>query len=764
MLRGLNHILILFFLAACTQAPTPPTLGRNSQSGGRKILSGSLGPDDYREIFHSINRDGKLSGLEAYFERPTNDELSRFGHVISRRFYEERDLLELLTRRIEKKSFEKRLGLLPHRELLRAILDAHEFPPLMKEIREAWSPSFSLPMQSIHTEWLRYPESSNEPSSGEKLTQDFQKFLSSPLREDAQKAWSLFREHRGGASLLSALFDLKKKNGVGAFQGLGRGLSSLLPSDPSKPNELQKLLELIHAADRPSDGIFESISRKFKSEPDLIHEIANRFKPMVTNAARGFAKEALSESRLREFWKNVPKRGREFTEVFIALRIALEQVAGPALDLASDPEGFLQNLRLYSNAFALTKWIETVATLNGKKEEAFWELLVKTPALTLDLRSPEMQKEMADIGLQDFVAFLEKAKDVPLGNFQYDFPAITTPIPLREALNQAMASAANTRPFADPTSFIRALIYPLTRPDGKTIFGFADLESENLMDSINRLVSGLRFSTWRNLKRTLFEDMDLLQLDNPTFDTRKLILGFYPDDSMKDRVASLLDRVPSLYAFDREYKNLPSPFYSYHTLLRHTSPEDIPAITSLFSFLGKSRFATPDFPYLMDWMREGVPLGQTANSLSVLGTQSREAFLRPLGEIEPEEFLSLLSRLVQDHPKAFSNLAQALIEGRFWDQWPSLEEAELEWIQEFIRSNDLQTTWDFLHRYASRENCLQLLAELKRLTSNGYLKEAVHLLWQFQNESLRHFAEVWLEWDRSGEWNNFLNRMEELLQ
>jgi len=765
-------LLIPFFIffSGCSKAPELPRLGRQNQSEPtRRILSSRLEPKDYREIFQAINRDGKLDSLKAYFEKPSEVEHRSIGAVISRHLYENDEALDILSARIQKRSFSEPLSLLPHRELFFAALGTPQMRALAGKTHSIWSEEWAKTARAIRDAADAYSVRRSN-LLGSLLLKDLETFLDSDFRAEAEELWTVLKRDRAGSTILGTLSALREEHGLPAFRGLGLGLSELLPKSEGDSNTLHKVLDLIHLAHRPTEGLFEAISLKLIHEPDLIHEIANRIRPMVTRAAVGFSEELLTESP-QSTWLALPKEGDKLAEIFITYRTALERVAGPVQELTVEPEAFIHNLRIYTNAFALTKWTVALATTyatlwstipKAEFEKNFWDLPVKMEVLTWDLRSPEMLAEMKALGLDDFATQLEKAKDVPLGNFVYAFPATAEAVPLRKAFGQAMESVSGTRPFADPTSFVRALAYPLTRPEAGGFFTFKDLESDSLMVWINEHLAEMSLEAWRKLKKTLFDDMELVQLDDPHFDMRKLILGFFPSEPLRTRVIEILDRIPALYELDRVRNDLPTPFVAYLSLMKER-PRTLKSTTSLLGFVGKSKLLTYDFPFFFDLVKHQLPVGRGLAALSVLDADERDAFLAPLSGIEPELLFSLLDKLVKHHPKNLESLVDDFFHSTLWDRVPELTTEERIWLDEFLASPDWQTAWDFFHAHASRENSRQLVSELKNLTASGYLREAAKLLYHFQNDQLHRLADLWLEWERSGQWAAFLDRAQELL-
>jgi len=785
-------ILLLLLLGGCSQPPDLPTLGRGTPTvTNRKILSATLDSKDYREIFNSINRDGKLDGLRGYFKDPTDKELTQVGHAFSHVLYENDDLLQILSARNRARAFSEPLGLLPYRKVLRDLLKAKELPGFAADTKDLWTEEWAILARAVHDEGAKYPDNA-EPLSASLFVTDLKKFLASDQRPETEALWLDLRRDSFGNTLLESFATLRKEyQGITPFQGLGAGLASLLPQIEGGANTLQKLLELINGTNGPSNHLFSEISVKLNKEPELASQVAERFRPIITRALVGHSRKLLNE-KAQSFYL-MPKDGapKPVTPYFVLFKKAIERVAGRQLDPAVELDAFVHNLKIYSTAYALTKWMEKVVATQSAQwatipeaefAEKFWNLKITMDLLPVEVRDAASLAEMKTLGtpVAKFVEELEKAKDIQLGNFSYEFPAVRD-MEMATALELAVETVAAVRPPADPTSFVRSVIFPLTQPPSDKAFTFEDLETENLMVGINMQLARMFLPSWRKLKGAFFEDLEFAKLDDPSNDTRKLVLEFYPevpvnpanplddpcsfiDDFSKDeplrcRMTSILDRFPALYAFDEPTRGLPSPFTTYHSVLFHSSAQGLKSLTGFFALLGRAKFATPEYPFFMDLLRKEVPIGRGVTAFSILG-EDRETFLRPLGQIDPKAFFAMIEPVAGD----LEGLLAAFFEDKIWEQWPALTSDEREWLTEFFGKSDWKNLWNFFKKYGSRENFVQIVGELKKLTQNGYLKEAMKLLYHFQNPSLHRIADVWLEMEKSGQWSQLLTRLDEFLQ
>lgn len=823
----ITYICGLAATLGCAKAPPVPKLDRHGEDPVERIvLHAELKAGDYREIFRAVNRGGKLDGLKPYFEEPSDEKLDAIGGVLSRQLYEEalsrRGLVSILEQRIQKKTFsvwEEKAGrwkteenFAVEKRALHSALRHEKLTELAKRDAGFLSQSWIPLARAVHTAKEEYrdtkPWEPGKSVSTAEIFSDVKQFLQSPSREELAPLLVKLKRFAFGGPLFEALYQMRESAEGTAFEGAARGMAAMLGSRDSQ-NKLERLMTLDITADAPTDGLFLAINEKFVKEPDFIHELAERFRPMAARSVAGFLKEILSAKKAhaegevyfdKAFWEAVPIRGdknapsAQFGELFAAIRAAIERVTGPAKPETAD-DAFLHNLPIYTTAFALTKWCEQVvldnrasAAWKAAPEKDFHQAIFQLPItlkedVEVDFLGAENPprltpaQELGALGLTDFAALLQQvAGTQQFGKFQYLFSK-----PGKQTFGEGLVSVVNraheTRSISDTAAFVRALIFPLTRPAEGSAFTFKQFESPNLMDSLNRFLAVLPLEGWRNLKRQMFVDLKLGQLSDPTFDTRRLVLDLYPPGALKDRVATLLDHFPVIEDFDRSAQGLPSAFEAYRNILGHMPLQSMNAVTSAFSFAGRGKFLAgtedkPQYPSLFKTFRNAEPVARTLYAFSVIGNENQEDFLRPVWKMLGNDgngltsHLELLDSLVEKEPEGLEALLDRLLnKGGALIEWlEALTPAESEWVTEFLGSDDFPTLVSFLRDHGGRSSALQLVRELKNLSRNGYLAEAFHLLRQINNERMRRIGAVLAESQSSGQLLPLLHSLEIFLE
>ena len=833
-MRVLSQILgcglLLLFLGACSKPPKIPSLGDSVDSPtDRLVLDSTLSAKDYREIFHAINRKGKLDALKPYLDVPSEQSLEALGDIFSRRIYEtalsQDGPVSLLESRIQDRTFSKwrtvikkwesRPQFIDEKKAVLALVKQEAIQELISFDSGFFDPEWARLLGSLRSAKERYQETENweatELPSSKEVVADLQTMLRSPIREELPKRLVAWKREGFGGFILQALFEMRESGQPGkkiadgrAFEGLSRGLGALLENAQNE-NSLHTLLEFQDLINAPSNGLFSAISEKFIAEPDYGNEIAKLFRPLSSRALNGYLKEILSQRKLfdeegryydKAFWLNVARRdenqkpSQEFIDLFIAIRTAMERIAGPARSIEDSRDAFLHNLPIYTTAFALTKWCEAVVRENHnawqkapdeKFYQKIWELPLSLKELAVDLSGRGMQngsdiEDLGKIGLSDFAKQIQEiVSKEGFGNFYYRFREVNGST-FGQALQEAVELAEEVRPASDPGALIRALIFPLTRDGESALLSFQKWETPNLFTSLNKVLLQLSPSTWKSLKQTLFEQFQLGKLKDPDFDTRRLILEFYPEEPLKARVGRILDGIPLIEDFDKSVKGLPSPFEAYTTFLRNVPVSQFPEIAASFHMVTQAEWlagtaTAPHTPTVFKTVKQGKLLGSLLYAFSHLTQETHADFFRPFwralgnqGEGLRSHF-SVLEVLVDSHPQALASLLSRAFEHceTLWDWYEAVSESERAYLVEFLPSRDAKETIRFFHQEGSQSDLLDLVKELKVLSQSGYLLEAFKLLKQIQSERMRRIAEVLLQWQESGELLAFLDSLEVIL-
>ncbi len=805
-LRKLAAFLPVLAFTACTRPPALPELPHTGPTPvQRVVLHDTITPADVRNLFGAVNADGKLDSLKPYIEAPDDKTLADIGDLISRYFYRDaqsdRSLAGFVRDGIAKKKFtsfrktiarwESTGNAAAEREAALYVLALDIFPTLVSRdvvlVDSEWGDITGRMLDQARQSELfsRFvPGASPAP---ELIVSDLGRFLGDAgTRQKFLALGGTLIEKSFGRPLLSAFGQARAESGTTAFRGLGEGIKGML----APANDLQGLLKLVRLLDGPPDGLFKVPQEKLKKEPDTMRDFALYFQPMIAQGTSGFLRETLTKGPAGN------TRDR-----FIAIRTGIEQIAGASRsDDASDY--FLFNLPIYLNTYALERWLDAVRKDPANKAvsariesegfpEAIWDSLVVSPALNLDLIGRDahgeyhiaagVKSDFAALGLDPYAALLDTAvKQDGLGNFSYRFTKGAKPMKLSEALGEAVRLCDKVRPFADPSSFIRATVYRLTRAanGAPTLFESFESPDINVMDLVNGLLDFAGAGKWPQLKKLLFEDIKLGNLDP---DTRKILLTLYDDaPALHAKVEEMLSLIKTFEAFDRApASGLPTAFAMYQRVLAFLPREErhqLPAVLSFASDVGlaasEANGKNPRYPAFYGFLSEGSPLARMTYSLGCVEPRDRAKLLSVvetvLGDEGLEQHTNLVQSLVGLHPAAVASWIKraqdAVTPGTGESAFPELSLDEKQWLSRFVRDGDHKRLWDFLSRHGSRASLHALAGDLLRLSSQGYLREAMRLLAQVQNERIQEISRILARWDESGELKQLLEAAQILLK
>jgi hypothetical protein len=828
-------LVVSVLIAACTQPPKIPELNhREPQAIEKIVLDTKFTPKTFREIYRAINQHGELDAIRSYIEDANDSELEALGELGTTYLYREGDSFRaLLTHRIRQRSFTAWSQWLPEAAensafrsqsaLLFSFLRMNEFPEAASRDIGFLSTDFAETIRYLHEQTKRDPltylaEVNPEVSSDDILT-DIHLVLSTPgLKDRMIKEGAELEKKSFAFNVLKSLTVARSQTpGPILFEGFGFTFKRLLQesSPPLKEvsrtyrNELDLLLFLAKTLGSKSQGLFQALSDAMAGNLDLPQIFLEKLQKKIDASVAGLIIERLRQPQFDQaFWTEVNSRGPggiptpEFNAVYEEVRGALETMLGPSRP--ADQDGFFQfNLAIGLNAFALTKWVESVVLTKENRSKLgmlFSETPFKFPAAPVTLAEIKVdgkKNEFFDFPLHDqmtepklknlavgFEAFA-KLRLQPISTYSYLFPELKDTT-WSVAFSEAVTVASLKQTIAPADAVFHSVLYTAVHPAPSSLFALAVLDSERktLLEILNQLIVWMEPETFRKLERVLF-DKNSMGLGELTPDTIEFIKNVFEGEDkrpIRALIDSLLNSVQMIAELDKPFevtapiaRSYPSAFEIYYQFLRQTSPDDLPWLTHLLSLFSDGRFAGEEtkigltgpksvalFPAVYKTLKNGSPLGNLLYHLSFLPSGEFSTLLGPLqqalgespGKVSGVELhLSLIEQFFRSDLEG----VQVLIEKVRRDGWevlPTLEtltEGERGWLLKFVKRGDHQKLWDFFKKYGSRDSLLQLVRQLKTLEENGALLNAFGLLTYLKDDRIKELANVLLEWTRTKE-------------
>lgn len=816
--------LPVLFVAACTKPPDVPRFAERAPTGPRRVLLGEdITGKDIREIFQAVNQNGKLDTLKPFLEEPddaTLTEVAKIGMAtLTPSRWESPGLVGLLRERLRARSFTSfresvarwraAPGFAAERRFYLAGASDPSVPELAVRGKNLLSLDWHRWLAGVSREGLTLSGTIPEQSAAA-VFQDASRFLASPAIGRLYDVADLIDQSNGGQSLLKALAEARAVDGATAFLGLGRGMSHLLslpPGASAPPPIAEKLFDLLVLLDAPTEGLFTTAQRKFQERNNSVaREFASLFRPQLESAISGFLLQYLKEPLKdgvpsdKKFWMALidakeARPTKEFKLLHGVVREAIEQICGQVHG-ATISDAFLFNLPILVNTYALTRFIESVAIANRTAIDALAEkdfatnllkLPVTFPEFKLDLLaadntlSPDVKKELEALGEKKFAETLDHAlKKEGYGDFYFPFAEQKSAAPFSETIREAVRLAEANRPFGDTAPLLRAVLAKVTRPDASSRFTLDKLESNNILDAVNRFVSVLDRDAWLAFKGVLFED---LELGNLGPDTKRLLLKLYePGSDLQKRVEKLLTVFPSFLELDRRVDpTLPSLFESYTRVLAFTAPREIRWVGATMRWTAESKLLAtearggrrqPDYPTLYTTAQNGIAIARMAYGLSTLPASARYGFLGPVSELfrtkDGTSGLRLTLEAVRGamdrEPLGATEFIRRLSEqGYDWAVGTDILSAgERDWAIRFVTRGQFETLWKFLNRHSTLPRFHDLILALERAVRDRTFREAAQLLLEIQDERIQLLARLLLEWEDSGQLMEFLTALETL--
>ncbi len=625
--------------------------------------------------------------------------------------------------------------------------------------------------------------------------------------------------------LLQALRLVNTRHGGKAFDGMGSGLTSLIheplfknaqPPQSGKPlTGFDSLMDLVLALEGPSDGLFTAVQEKLLSDPDIAKEMGSLLQPNVPlrltpyvpflpRTVSAFLIPALENPTAggltRVSWLALTQTApsadqtKAFFELFKAARTAHENLIGAPRD--SDAEDYLTfNLPLYLNSYVLGEWLRKTLQENAVAIQALPEKDFTRALLDLPVSTPESTfafvaedpvthewvfasnrlQELKDFGLEEFSDALKTRSPAGLGKFKYSIPSVDS-VPLRKAIVSAIEAIDEARGYADGSALARAGIAYLTRKQsgGKTLL--ENLETDNLLLSSHRGLSSLDVGTWRVLKEVLPSGTD----DASGSGGHEMLLNlFQSSPPLQDRVSRILNSLGALAKLDSAgTAGVLSPFEAYLEVVRESGPREWRALSEGLGFLAGSGL------FAMDLGADGKIYPRFPSAHTWLSTGNASGILRLISEIQPSRYRPLadfvqdllrldkgikgselhwdfIQEVLRGSPEGMSALLDNL-QGNQSLARTDLTPAEREWIVQFVKQGAFREVWQAFAPLASSTESHQWLETLRHYSKDGSLAGVFRLMGLVKNDRIQAIAQLLQEWERSGEWEAFLDTLESL--
>lgn len=814
MLYTLSFIISILTIFGCSQTPDIPSLpGPGKKPIEQVILSQDISVRDVRNLFRALNQAGRLNSLKPWFESSTDSELKELGAFATRNLYDENfdknGLVSLLESRIKRQGFsdikqnvsdwKKNAGYPQQKAFVESFVRQPQFPDLIEGDTGLLDPSFARTVQrtkqvsqSNYKAFATFPESTPVTDAG--VADDLMKFITGDaLRGSLTTLIDLLTGNDFAASALKALQALNNQYGDSRpADGFAMGMSTRLTD-----KKLESFFLLLNTLNSGSDGLFKIADEKMQSNHGIGQELSKRFNPTIAKAVAQFVIETLSSkqgafTKEKAFWIALPRKAGatsptpEFVTLFnnvqSGISLLRSQTHGP--NFAKFP--------ITLASLVITEWLENFAFANLTQlnalptegfKKSFWQTSVAVPAFRLSLiQEPDPKKENAlsnrlqnDLdalkALSSFRDALQSAlKDPNFGSKAYLFPEQKNGS-LENALLAATGVIQEKTQIVDPGPFFLALLQTLIGSDGNPGSPLAGFERENMLDSILNSIQAMKYSEWKSFKSLIFDKLKLGTLSQ--FD-RDLVLQLYEGNQpLIDKLNNVFDSLQSLYDYDESIQGLPSAFETCHTLLRKTAPDNVHGFGSLAPFLFQNKIVhvdentnLPEFPALYTVLKNGRSLSELFFRLSNATPAEQSTLLNAFKNLDFKKHLDLLATLAKESPENTREVLKAVSKSGL-DLLPSetvLTEGERIWLMRFFsKEGEHRQVWNFLNHHSSKKNLTEFLKEVSLLSKNGGLKDAFELLSHVENDRIKRLALVLMDWDRSGQLQQFLDASSMLL-
>lgn len=771
---GASLGILCLYLSACGKPPVRPELPGpapvSSDPLEPLILGKQLSPQDLKTLIRVFNKE--------WGENLTTTELSAWVDFLNQWLYQDAQssgsLLQIIKQKIQEKGFsfwEKKLE-----DLFR------NSPELQTEVSEWVKDERFLPFLKRAVELL----------GSQFFTQVVELFLFNShlfvsktdgvifdnklFFEDITK---ILQDENKTENLSALLEKLTLSQWIPAVSGAGRATLSefgesafpdLIKSLNDHIQPLSQAVKLAHLLNRSGDKIVKTLQEGLRANPDSIQALTLKWEPILTKSLSKLIRSSLlqpedGQKLTKTFWLKLGAQPThastdEFVRLYSIIYSGIQKIADPRRFEAQLDSGSYR-LPLQLNALFLTRYLEQVANqkheeMQSWSEETFeqklWEGSAGLKEFQLSLKDESVKTDLKALGLTSTLSRLEKLfQEEDSGKQDYSFVLSDERQSLETTLDEAVRYAHSLKPFFDVTPLLVGFFQEVSHQELKGAF-------PNLLAQAQGALSQLNSNQWQSLKKIIFEDFKLAQLEP---EDRMLILGlFQSDEEVANWVNEVLIHLESIQKLDVITPSGTSIFRFYLSILRQLNPEEILhlgdalSLVSSIELLSESEEQGWKFPGLIGWVKHGTALGQLLRGLAGLNPQQER-----LASVQLESFFGKKDReekgssLVVYWLKKAAKRLPALIECEInpVTDLKLLSLQEREWLEKFSKKGGLDELAQLVKPSKS------VLIEIRQLSQKGVVDRGLRFLGQIENERMREISRVFLDWDRSGEFESVLN-------
>jgi len=811
---GLAFFWGILFFVGCSRPPEIPVLDNSKADTYPEIaLRDSLSPADFRNIFEALNQKGHLSGFKTWLRTTSDADLNILGKSINKFIYqdafEQNGLPSLLETRIGKKGFtqlNKKLKIIAQdfpdfsfAQFLKSILNQPSTPKILVRGSFVFEPQWNQNFQ--YFEILNFFQSP-KTSEIEGTLVDMKRLLELPnFKNEFIELCQTLRNSEIGKNFFISLQSLREIYGESLYSDLGGLISKGLQLTENSNSVITRLLKLVKILNQPSGGLFSEAQKTLKTEEGeaLVRLLSERFEPIILKAATGFIRETLQEpfdeiNLNANFWKELPRKNIEdiptknFIHLLRRLQFALDKMANSSHS-SKDPHVTL-------NSFLLTRWFEEMAKVNSQQlmalapdnfHEVFWQMSVQPFTFALNLLeldekgkpikdpnggyilSHRIENELRTIGMEEFANDLRwVVKQDSFGPTSTKIGLSGTEINLIGSLKTVITLLHKAHPIADPVPLLSSVAYLFTRPMEGSSITLAELESPNMLDSLQNLARGLSFYQVRKIITFLFRDLDL---GNLSVEDREKLRTLYPNNpTTADLLDSVLQNLQIIYDLDRHSPGGVSLLELYHAILTNSRFKDVKSLSKLLMFFESSGLfgatnSKNNYPYIVKNLSNQSDLSKlislfgNANSAQINSLLRIMQFVGGERDSDVKDLLSFSRDIIFSNPKTASTILSIIQDE---NETFNLSEPEKLWLHQFINGNSFSDLYRILVTNNQSENLYKVMDELKKLQENKELEGLIRVLGNIKSDRMQRLALILWKWEKSQELDDFFELVKSL--
>jgi len=753
-------------VSGCGYSPKVPPLSAQSHHPIDKVvLSGKLDRSLVNALFNALNQDGKLSRLKKHFDSLSDAEVDSVLAFLNNFLYQDAlrsdQLVGLLRQCFENRCAQSLVQKVETSEGMLFALRVFQHQPEKLRWLQQWASS----LDPRNDDWiLRVLNSKDQRRDADRVRLNqvlvaLRDGMTDKVESEWYQLWRPWRNSGVLGSALNGLNEVRRDLGEQSFEDLGVELRRLSKVSSDKRSSLSQMVSWISLFHRPTQGIFHSLSETIRHEPSLNQALA----PHLTRFFLSQLTLRLS-SRLRRkfetplFWMALQrtedgKLSPKAIELFNEIRAAMEESTSLA-QASTNLSATSDNLNLYLNALALTRWLMAQSTPELREGvSSLWS----APALgILDwgelfkiendglVFADHTESDLNQLGLKYFADDLPHLLKTLSGDFLYDF-RVEGETRLEGALGLVITELNATRPLVDTLKLARFLLDGIT--DSSTSFlALSDLESENLLTRWHELALALPETSSRRLVNSL-QGLSDLKVEGLS----KIVGSLFKHDAEWEKFGqSVVTGLPILGELKNKDGRTISLLEWYLSFLKGFSRTNLNALSDTWREVDQTR--------LMDtkshWWELVAGKGGLMSRVSQLASEDRGTFAEILksgiGQ-GPDAFhrnwvVAKAALNDDDRMILLSEMGQELVR----DIWSSETKGWRRWLLKVLVSQD----WEPLISGKAFEAMPELLSTLETLDRDGTLKDTAQLMLRVSDPHLRALASLLVDSLDKGEFNH----------